>query len=269
MSDVEKNRCADREPALPHQYGLALFEYDLVAQIVPGMFLLLLTRVLREALSIPQPRWTSCLPVLGDSSIGFISVGAIVLAAYIIGLLADALMGWRVVDKFALKAHKSLRNDGKSWDEAVRLYTEQGTTKNEYIQVYRAHVQARALANMGVLCIALTFGMLLAAAYHHKPWWMLLLLGLGGTLSGTAILYASYWRERRRVLGVHLACKLESKGKPEEKAQKCGKPSCCHWVIWGISVVTLMILVALIVFAHVGSRSPPVDCSQRWTVTSA
>jgi len=237
-----------KEPRLPHLYGLSLFEYDVLGLVVPGVLFILLLYVLCTFLGAPPTSWSAWLTGTTDWWKGLLGATTMVLIAYAIGLLTDSLTGALLVDLFARKLWRRSTLP-LTWDDACLRYTQSGTTRNEYINVYRAHIQARCLANLGLLCASLGVAGLLSAVFRDN-YLRAAEVSIACLFLGAALLVSSYWREFRRVWGVDLAYRLSSppsgSNADKQNPQAASMPTYgCRSLLVRIIVLVAVILVIM------------------------
>jgi len=238
---------------MPSKFGIAFFQYDLIARIVPGLVsiagaLFLLAACHHERAA---SMWTTILKTESDWWVGTILSLALVIVAYVAGQTADGLVSWWVSDIFANIQNK-LRNwaagNCKGWSEFLTEYVRDHYDHPQSQEIGKAQVESRALANLAVIlaCLATTisvdayYGAQLFPAPSNAD---VTSLVMPIFLFAAACLVNSYLRQGRRVWATRVLVARES---PRKYA------SCMVEVLH--SVMGLVAIGAALYSVAVGSR---------------
>jgi hypothetical protein len=136
---------------MPSRYGIADFQYDVLARIIPGLFFIGLTVVLLAGFrSNPFPNvWHRILHKGTDWWLGTAVFVALVLLAYIIGQLVDCLTGHWIVKWFAVCQYRlQTRGDGNprgSWSVIQDCAMVHCQNEPEYGTAGKAQAESRCL----------------------------------------------------------------------------------------------------------------------------
>jgi hypothetical protein len=177
-------------------YGIIDFQYDLIARILPGMGFLVLVLVFS-----PKSRCfvSDALPCLGQWWVA-ISCSLAVALAYLLGQLADGLLGWWLVDKFRDLQNRTRRKNSteKTIEVLCREFYRDMPTNPERGFVRKSQTESRSLTNMGLLLLA-TWSLIMVGAIEGRN---AEIARLAIFFWAIAFLLAGYHRQGYRVMAI-------------------------------------------------------------------